>query len=136
MITVATPLTLDLAKALGLYMILAGLSGLIAPDRWRAILEGLRANAALVYVAGVAVLAIGAAIVIAHNLWTDPLSVIVTLIGWGAMVEGGLFIAWPEPILKLGASVMRPGAARPYAIVAIIAGAALLLAGFLGRAGI
>ena len=136
MITVMTPLTLALAKALGVYMLAAGLSGLIAPTRWRAILDGLRASDALVYVTGVFTFALGATLVLLHTVWTDPLAIAVTLVGWAAAIEGVVLIAYPEPLLKLGASMLRPGIARPYAIVAIVIGAVFLFAGLFGRAGL
>jgi hypothetical protein len=132
---VVIPLTLTLAKAIGVYMIAAGLSGLLAPARWTAILDALRANAALTYLAGVAAFGLGAAIAIAHTVWTDPLAIAVTLIGWAGVIEGVLLIAWPKPILDLGASLVRPAGARPMAIVALVAGAILLVLGLIGRAG-
>ncbi len=136
MIETTTPLTLALAKALGLYMIAAGLSGVAAPQRWRDMIDGLRASPALAYVTGVLVLAIGAAIVLVHGVWSDPLAIVVSLIGWAGLIEGVALIAYPEPVLALGASLVRPGATRPFAILAIVLGAALLAAGFLGRAGV
>ena len=81
MITVTSPLTLTLAQVFGVYMIAAGLSGLVAPNRWRAILDGFQDSPALAYVCGVFVFALGVAILLAHSIWTDPLSVIVTLFG-------------------------------------------------------
>jgi hypothetical protein len=135
MFAVTTVLTLSLAKALGLYMIAAGLSGLTAPGRWQDIIDGLRSSPALTYAVGVLVLALGAAIVLAHDVWSDPLAVVVSLIGWAALIEGFVLIAFPEPLLAWGASLVRPGATRPWAIGAIVFGTILLLAGFVGRAG-
>ncbi len=135
MITVVLPLTLTLAKAIGVYMIAAGLSGLFAPARWRAIVDDLRANAALTYFAGVAAFAIGSAIVIAHHVFTDVLGTVITLIGWAGVVEGLILIVWPKPLLDLGASLVRPAATRPIAIVAIVVGVVLLVLGITGRAG-
>ena len=136
MITTASVLTLALAKALGVYMIAAGLSGLFAPERWRVILDGLRASPALVYIAGVFTFALGTAIVMAHPLWTDPLAIVVTLLGWAAAIEGVVLIAKPDPLLDLGGSLLRAGAARAYAIVAMVAGVVLLIAGLIGRVGL
>ncbi|MEE2691220.1 MAG: DUF2065 family protein [Pseudomonadota bacterium] len=135
MLTVVTTLTLSLAKAMGVYMIAAGLSGFIAPDRWRQILDRFRADAALTYISGAFVFALGVAIVMAHNIWTDPLSGAVSLIGWVAAIEGIVLIVAPKPLLDVSASLMRPGATKLFAGFSLILGAALLLAGLFGRAG-
>ena len=50
MITTSTVLTLSLAKAFGVYMIAGGLSGLLARDRWEAILVNFREKAGLTYI--------------------------------------------------------------------------------------
>jgi hypothetical protein len=136
MITTVTVLTLSLAKAFGVYFIAAGLSGLLAPERWRAILDGFRQNAALSYISGVFVFALGVAVIIAHNIWADPLAIVVTLIGWAAAIEGVVLIAFPEPLLKWSVSFLRPGAVKIWAVAIIVIGAILLLLGLTGRAGI
>lgn len=136
MITTVTVLTLSLAKAFGVYFIAAGLSGLLAPERWRAILDGFRQNAALSYISGVFVFALGAALVMVHNIWADPLAIVVTLVGWAAAIEGVILIVFPEPLLKWSVSFLRPGAVKIWAIAIIVIGAILLLLGLTGRAGI
>jgi uncharacterized protein YjeT (DUF2065 family) len=135
MIIVVTTTTLALAKAIGIYAIAAGVGGLVAPERWRAMIEEMRTRPGLAYVTGAFTFALGAAIVLVHNVWTDPLAIAVSLIGWAAAVEGVILLVMPEPLLKFGASMVRPAAARPYAIVAVVFGAGLLIAGVLGRAG-
>ncbi|MEQ8936683.1 MAG: DUF2065 family protein [Amphiplicatus sp.] len=135
MLIVITTLTLTLAKAMGVYMIAAGISGFIAPERWRVILDQLRADAALTYIAGAFVFALGVAIVIAHNIWTDPLSVVVSLFGWAALIEGIVLIVMPKPLLDFSGSLLRPGSTKIFAAASLILGAVLLIAGLFGRAG-
>lgn len=136
MLTTSTVLTLSLAKAMGVYMIAGGLSGLISRERWAKILEDFRNNASLTYMSGVFVFVMGVAIILAHNIWTDPLAIVVSLIGWVAAIEGLVLIAWPDPLLKWAFSLMRPGAVRVWAVAIIIVGAVLLLLGVTGRAGV
>jgi uncharacterized protein YjeT (DUF2065 family) len=135
MIIVVTTTTLALAKAIGVYAIAAGVGGLIAPQRWQDMIEEMRTRPGLTYVTGAFTFALGAAIVLVHNVWTDPLAIVVSVIGWAAAIEGVILLVAPEPLLKLGASMVRPAVARPYAIVAIVLGAVLLIAGLIGRAG-
>ena len=136
MFTTTTVLTLSIAKAFGVYMIAAGISGLTMKDRWQRLITELRDSAALSYITGVFVFAIGCTIVMIHNLWLDPLSIIVTLIGWGALVEGLLFIAIPRWFLGISVSLVKPATFPTFAAIAILAGLALTFAGFVGAAAL
>lgn len=77
-----------IAIAIGLYALAAGISVLVDPGRFMAMLAGLRDRAATSYMAGVSIYAIGAAILMAHHRWDGWLEVTVTLIGAAAVVEG------------------------------------------------
>ena len=135
MFETTTVLTLSLAKALGLYMVAAGLSGLVSHGRWQRWMADFGPESALTYVTGVVAFAIGIAIIIAHNIWTDPLAIIVTVVGWAAMIEGLILIAFPDPLVRIGTSLVRPGISKIFAVISILIGAFLLIGGFLGRAG-
>lgn len=136
MITTSTTLTLSLATAMGVYMIAGGLSGLLSRDRWRGILDEFMARPGLTYISGVAVFVIGVAIIMAHNIWTDPLAVVVSLIGWIAAIEGLVLIAYPDPLLKWSLSFVRPGAVKAFAVGTIVVGVVLLVLGLTGTAGV
>ncbi|HEV7255266.1 MAG TPA: hypothetical protein VGN97_19440 [Mesorhizobium sp.] len=77
-----------IAIAVGVYALAAGLSVLIDPQRFMAMLDGLRDRAAANYMAGVSIYAIGAAILMFHHRWDGWLEVTVTLIGAAAAIEG------------------------------------------------
>lgn len=136
MIITSTTLTLSLATAMGVYMIAGGLSGLISRDRWRGILDEFMARPGLTYMAGVFVFVMGVAIILAHNIWTDPLAIVVSLIGWVAAIEGLVLIAYPDPLLKWAVSFVRPGAIVAFAVFTIVFGVVLLVLGLTGRAGV
>src|SRR4051794_34167538 len=120
MTTTVSTLTLTLAQAMGLYLILVGLSGLASARRWEAVMDELSTSAALQMLMGVTVFAIGVALAIAHSHMTDPLAIIVTLIGWAALIEGALLIAVPGPLLHLGRWSIR--FTRVWAIISLILG--------------
>lgn len=125
-------LTLRLAEAIGLYMIVIGISGLVAPQRWRAMMDDLERSPGLVMAMGFPVFAAGAALVLIHSIWRDPLSVVVTLIGYAALIEGALLLAVPGPLLKVGRWSLH--FTRVWAAVSIALGILLFLAGLTGRA--
>jgi len=126
-------LTLDLAQAIGLYLILVGLSGLAKPDRWRQVIDEMAASAALTLITGVFVFVLGVTLVFIHTITTDLLAIIVTAVGWIALVEGALLIVVPHLLLRVGQWSL--GFTRIWAIVAIILGILIGLAGLTGTAG-
>ena len=127
--------TLDLAKAYGVYILVTGLAGLFASDRWKLVMEDYTRSPGLTYLTAAIVFGLGLVLVTLHNLWTDPLAIIVSLIGWIVLIEGVALMALPEALLKFGAAaVASRNTTRIWAIFALIAGALLLFAAFTGRA--
>ncbi len=119
-----------LAVFLGLYMVAAGIGFLTGRGSYATLIDELRDNTALGYVTGAFVFALGAAMVAVHNLWTGPLAIVVSLVGWGALIEGVLMLAIRRTFLGLVKVVpFTPATMVPYGIAAIVFGAVLLYAG-------
>jgi uncharacterized protein YjeT (DUF2065 family) len=127
-----TVTTLHLCIFLGLYLIAAGLGGLIDGPRWPELIADLERSPGLLYLAGAIAFGAGALIVWIHHHWTDPLAVIVTLIGYSALAEGLLLLALPRAWVALARPLLAH--LRALAIVSIVLGALLLGAGLTGRA--
>lgn len=125
-------LTLRLAEAMGLYMILIGIGGLANPPRWRAVMDDLNRSPALVVALGFSVFVVGVTLVMVHSIWTDPLAIIVSIIGYVALIEGALLLAVPGPLISIGH--WSTGFIRAWAIIALVLGILLFLAGLTGRA--
>ncbi|MCI4591042.1 DUF2065 domain-containing protein [Sphingobium sp. BYY-5] len=125
-------LTLRLAEAMGLYMILIGIGGLAGPARWRAVMDDLNRSPGLVVALGFSVFVVGVTLVMIHSVWTDPLAIIVSLVGYVALIEGALLLAVPGPLIRVGHWSL--GFIRAWAIIALVLGILLFLAGLTGRA--
>ena len=134
MVHTLTVLTLRLAEAIGLYWLAAGVGLLLAPNRLRALIDDMERSPALVFLMGLVAFAIGTAMLMAHHVLYDPLSVIVTVVAAIAAIEGLALIAFPQPLLALA----RPFAASAplWGMVSIVLGFLLFLAGFTGRADV
>jgi uncharacterized protein YjeT (DUF2065 family) len=128
----ATVLTLRLAEAIGLYALAAGVSMVIAPHRWRVMVDDLDRIPGLTYAFGLIAFAFGIFILFAHRLWSDPLAIAVSLAGWIATIEGLLLIAWPDPLVAFARRMI--GNSRVWALIPILLGAFLFIAGLTGRA--
>src|SRR6185503_17973198 len=128
----ATPLTLHLLGAIGLYMVAIGACALVAPDRWHALAGEMERSPGVTIVMGLLVFAIGVALLGVHHGLADPLQIVVTAIGAIGALEGLLILAVPRVMLALG----RPFMARPriWSIVTAVLGLAFILVGLTGRA--
>jgi hypothetical protein len=56
-------------------------------------------NPSLMWVLSVITLTIGLAMILAHNVWSGgALAVVVTLVGWAALIKGLLFLFLPSGV--------------------------------------
>lgn len=84
-----------IARFLGPFIMLIGISLLFNIKAFRQIAEGFFKDPALVYVAGMMTFVMGLAIVLFHNIWTADWRVIITLFGWITLIKGVWLVALP-----------------------------------------
>jgi hypothetical protein len=123
-------MTQTLATFLGLYMLAAGVGLLVNRQAYETVIAELRANAALGYMTAILAFVIGAVIVALHNLWTGPTAIIVSVIGWAALIEGVAMLAVRDRFLALvGAIPLNPPVAVGLGAFTVVLGLWLLYAG-------
>ncbi|HEV7693937.1 MAG TPA: hypothetical protein VGO52_24095 [Hyphomonadaceae bacterium] len=128
-------LTLQLARLWGIAALVIALGALTAPKRMSAAMADFERSPGLLFIAAIIALGIGLIQVMFHNLWTDPTAIIVSAIGWLAIVKGIVLMAIPEPIMKLAASSANsPSTVRLYGVLILILAIVLLVLGLGGRA--
>ena len=88
-----------LAKFWGWYLIIFFLVLSFNPKRIRQIFEDLKDQKFVILIAFMAIV-IGLLNVLFHNTWESDWTVIITLIGWGALLGGLLLLAFPNLIAK------------------------------------
>jgi len=64
-------ITLDFAKAYGVYILITGLAGLLAPDRWKLVMDDYAKSPGLTYLT--ATLVVGLGLVLARFTTTGPI---------------------------------------------------------------
>ena len=134
MVTTLIPLTLYLAQAIGLYLILLGLSALVAPGRWRQVFDEFAASAALPLVTGIFAFVVGAMFIHIHSILRDPFAIIITAFGWVVLIKGALLIVVPHLLVRTGQWVLNY--IRIWAALMLVFGILLALAGLTGTASI
>jgi hypothetical protein len=128
--------TLFLSRLIGLYCLLIGLSMM---SHKQLTLEGVTAllqNHSLTLLLGFVTLGASLAMVLTHNLWwSGPLALIITLIGWLALIKSLLFL-FLNPAMEsrffLG-QLHYQQFFYDYAAVSIALGILLTYAGFTNR---
>ena len=85
--------TLFLSRLIGLYCLLVGLSMMSHKQLTIEAVTALLQNPSLTLLLGLMTLGASLAMVLAHNLWwSGPLALIITLIGWLALIKSLLFL--------------------------------------------
>ena len=130
--TTAIPLTLHLLVLIGLYELAAGLAGFTGRISWPALLDEFDRSPALTFITGFMVFALGGVVILVHCIWTDPLAILVSAVGWIAAAEGLLILVAPGPLLTLSRRFV--GNQKLISLLAIIAGLLLIALGLTGRA--
>lgn len=94
--------TIFLAQLIGPTMIAVGLGLFFSRDYYKKVYRHLENETLGVLMSGIAALVIGIVMVMTHNIWDSPLTVIVTLVGWLSIAKGLLLIVVPRTVDKLG----------------------------------
>jgi hypothetical protein len=98
-----SPLTIFLAKLLGLYCIIVALAMMTRKQSAVSTVKALIGNPPLLLLVEVIGLAGGLAMIISHNIWSGgTLPAVVTLVGWLMAIRGaGLLALSPNATMKL-----------------------------------
>lgn len=128
----AIPLTLNLLAVIGLYELAAGIAGLTGQINWRTMLDEFDRSPALTFITGFMVYVLGAVVILVHCIWTDPLAIIVSAIGWIAAIEGLLIMTVPGPLFAFSRRLVANQ--KLISIFAGVFGLLLIGLGLIGRA--
>ncbi|MDQ2954404.1 MAG: hypothetical protein M3R18_05625 [Pseudomonadota bacterium] len=121
-----------LAKLIGPILVTIGVAMLLNRAHYRAMADGAVRNQALTYFAGVLGMFAGLAVVLTHNVWTLNWPVIITLLGWLALVRGAIRVLFPERAEALAIKMLaRDNVLIGSVIVALALGVILSFFGYL-----
>jgi uncharacterized protein YjeT (DUF2065 family) len=108
-----------------------GVGMLISPGFYKKLFTDFCENAAVMYLGGVSALAIGY-VILAHRgiRCTQDWSMILSLIGWIALIKGILILVQPKMMIALTKAMLKENLLKIEAVVIIILGLALSFLGF------
>ncbi len=114
-----------------LLYISVGIGILINPGFYKKLFEDFIENAAVLYLGGVMALVVGYLILAFHYTWIMDLSVIITIVGWVALIKGIMILIQPKIMIALSkAMVQKESTLKIEAIAIIILGLAFSFLGF------
>jgi hypothetical protein len=126
------PLTIFLAKLLGLYCVVLPVAMMANKRTTVAAVNAMIRDPALMLFAAIVGLAIGLAMVVAHNVWSGgALPIVVTLVGWWTAIKSlALLILPQETMTKIFETARYEQRFYGITAVTLVIGVYLTYAGF------
>ncbi|MBT3704384.1 hypothetical protein HOG17_01235 [Candidatus Peregrinibacteria bacterium] len=93
-------LSLFIAKLIAVVYVAVGLGMLLNMKYYQKMMKDVMKSSAVAFYGGMFALAIGFLLVTYHNFWVADWTVIITILGWAALVKGALLVLIPGPFMK------------------------------------
>ncbi len=90
------PITLFVLQIAGPGFVLMGLAMLLDSKRMKKLYVDVFDNDGLCFLFGLVLFVLGMAMVLKHNVWGNFNEVVVSIIGWGSIVKGVMFLLFPK----------------------------------------
>lgn len=101
------PIDILIARWLGIFWIIVGLSHLLLPKTWAALLLPLRDRDTGGFILAGISLPIGLVIIVGHNIWVWDIPVIVTVVGWMTSLKSVIYLLIPRAHTRVMSSSAR-----------------------------
>ena len=122
-------LSILIAKITSVVYLSAALGAVFSRDHYRRLLDDLFKNAALTYLMGFTAVVFGFLMVNYHNTWGKDWTVLVTILGWLALMKGVLIIAFPRFVQNYSKPIFEGKGLQVFPYVAAFLG---LVFGYFG----
>ncbi|MBX9773511.1 MAG: hypothetical protein K2Y71_03770 [Xanthobacteraceae bacterium] len=96
-----------LAKLIGPLLLAVGIGIFVNGAVYRMLADEFLRSRALIYLSGVLTMTAGLAIVLTHNVWRADWPVIITILGWLALIGGAVRIIAPQGTERIGRRVLK-----------------------------
>jgi hypothetical protein len=90
-----SPFTRYLSRLLGVFLLVTAVSEWTQPGLLTVVAPAMVDQPALLWVSGMITFASGLAIVLGHNVWSDPAAAVVSLLGWMMTIKGAALLLVP-----------------------------------------
>lgn len=121
-------ISLFMAKIIALIYIPIGIAMLIGQIKAKEMFASYEKSPLLALFVGIFAVIAGTFIISYHNVWVKSWEVLITILGWIAVIEGVLFIAFPKPMLKAAKRISKNE--KLWGFIALAIGLIFLYFGF------
>jgi hypothetical protein len=120
-----------IAGLVGPTLVAGAIAVLLNLGTWPALVEQAFRDPALIFVSGFPLFVAGLAIVRAHNRWEGNWPVLVTIVGWLALLGGLSRILFPTRLAPIAVGAVQSSGVLPgVAVVLLVVGVFLSLKGY------
>lgn len=122
-------LSIFVAKVIALIYIPLGFAMLIGQLNGKNLVDSFKRSPGLSLTTGYVAVIVGVALVTYHNIWVKDWTVLVTIIGWIALIEGVLLLALPKTMFAMAKRMSKNE--KLWGIITIILGLIFAYFGFI-----
>lgn len=119
-------LSIVIAQVLGIFFVVVGIAMAVNSKATAGAMEESVAHKGVVFLWGLLALFMGAVIVVLNNAWTSGLPLLVTILGWLALIKGVFILLAPGPAAALYRKCGKSGLLVFVGVVAFVLGLVLL----------
>jgi uncharacterized membrane protein len=96
-----------LARLIGPIALVVGVALFMHADASKAMAQDFLHSTPLIFISGVAAMALGLAIVLSHNVWVADWRVLITIFGWFAAIGGAIRVLLPDTVRSIGQDMIE-----------------------------
>lgn len=122
-------LSILVASVYGAMMVAMGLGMLVNTGYYQDTVKDMMKSKSYLLLGSLCALAIGLLLVMYHNIWESSWVVIVTIIGWIALIKGVVFIVFPQSIQMWESVYANERSFKAMAVLALVIGLILMYFG-------
>src|SRR5262245_53808209 len=120
-----------LARLIGPLLLAVGIGLIANTATYRKMAGELLASISVIYLSGLLLMTAGLAIVLNHNVWAADWRVLITVLGWLALIGGAVRIVVPQGTQKFGRRMLaHPHGLTIAAVIWLALGAVLSFFGY------
>ena len=120
-----------IAQVFGPLYLIAAAGMIVNADSFQKMIEEYLESPALCYLGGVLALVGGMVILVFHRTWTADWTVVITVIGWLAVLKGASLLVYPAVVIRFSAALFKnTNLMRVWAIGPLALGLFLTVMGF------
>ena len=96
-----------IAQIFAIAYVLLGLGMIINGAYYKKTFDSLLKNSGLMFFGGVMALVVGFLIIRVHNLWVKDWTVLITIIGWLALIKGAVLLLAPKALVDISRPMLK-----------------------------